>query len=291
MNSKKSNVKRRSNSQFAIAVRQFKRNKLAMGGLIVLILIALACACESYLTPYEYDAQNIAERFAPLSWAHPLGTDQYGRDLLTRLLRGGQISLLIGLTSVLLGAATGAVLGVIAGYYGGITETIIMRFMDVLLSVPSMLLAAALATALGTGVYKSIIAIAISVIASHCRIVRAAALSVRDQEYMEAARACGASKKRQLFKYVLPNCLPMLIVQMSMRFGSCITAIAGLSFYGLGVQPPTAEWGYILNSGRDYIRQYWPIVVFPGLFIAITLICINLIGDGLRDALDPRLMK
>lgn len=278
-------------SQFANAFRQFKRNKLAMICIIVFLLIVLACLFADYLTPYEYDKIDIANRFASVSLKHPMGTDQFGRDLLTRLLKGGQVSLLVGIASVALSAALGTVLGCSAAYFGGLYETIVMRIMDIFMSMPALLLATAVATALGTGIWNSIIAIAIASLANITRMMYSTALSVKNQEYLEAAHAYGASRIRCIFKYVIPNCFASLLVMISMRFGTSITQVASLSFLGLGVLPPTPEWGSILNAGKEFIRSYWPIVTFPGLFIAITLVCINFIGDGLRDALDPRLKR
>lgn len=283
--------KRKSNGQMAIALQQFKRNKLAMVGIAVFALLALACIFAEYITPYDYAKQDLVHRFAPVSWEHPMGTDNLGRDILSRLLKGGQISLLVGLCASLLSAAMGATLGCTAAYFGGVYETVVMRVMDILMSMPALLLATAVATALGTGIGNSIIAIAIASLSRITRMLYSSALTVKNQEYLEAAAATGASKLRCIFKYVLPNCLAPLIIMTSTRFGTAITQIASLSFLGLGVQPPTPEWGSILNAGRPFIRSYWPIIAFPGLFIAVTLICVNFIGDGLRDAFDPRLKK
>lgn len=282
---------KRSNSQLAIAIRQFKRNKLAMIGLVVFVLLIIACVFADYLTPYDYAKQNLREAFAPVSLAHPMGTDQMGRDLLTRLLKGGQVSLLVAIASVIVSATLGTALGCSAAYFGGIYETIVMRIMDIFMSMPALLLATAVATALGTGIFNSIIAIAIASLANITRMMHSTALTVKSQEYLEAAGADGASKLRCIFKYVVPNCFASLLIMVSMRFGTGITQIASLSFLGLGVLPPTPEWGSILNAGRSYIRSYWPIIIFPGLFIAVTLVCVNFIGDGLRDALDPKLKR
>lgn len=283
--------KNQSFGQFSVAIKQFRRNKLAMIGIVVFLLMVLACIFAEQLTPYDYAKQDLLHKFAQPSAEHPLGTDQLGRDLLTRLLKGGQISLLIGLCAAVLSAAMGAVLGCTAAYFGGVYEAVIMRVMDILMSMPALLLATAISTALGPGLINSIIAIAIASLANITRMMRASALTVKNQEYLEAATASGASKLRCIFKHVLPNCLAPLIIMTSNRFGTAISQIASLSFLGLGVQPPTPEWGSILNAGRQYVRTYWPIVVFPGIFIAITLVCVNFIGDGLRDALDPRLKK
>lgn len=281
----------KKNNQFAVAFRQFKRNKLAIAGLIMLIIIILACAFDWLLTPYDYAKQDLAHRFANLSPEHIFGTDQYGRDIFARILKGGQISLVIAAMAVLLTAAISMIMGASAAFFGGMYETVVMRIVDTFMSIPSLLFAAGVSTALGPGLWKSVIAIGLAHVAHMTRIMYSSALTITSSEYLEAARACGASKIRIVFKYVVPNCVAPLIVQISLRLGSCITQIASLSFLGLGVQPPTPEWGSILNEGRLFIRQYWPLVTFPGLAIALTLISVNLIGDGVRDALDPRLKR
>ena len=283
--------KKQRNGQFSVALSQFRRNKLAMVGICVFLFMVIICIFAEQLTPYDYAKQDLLHKFAPLSLEHPLGTDNLGRDILTRLLKGGQISLLIGLCAALLSAAMGAVLGCTAAYFGGIYETVVMRCMDILMSMPALLLATAISTALGIGLGKSIIAIAMASLANITRMMYSTALTVKNQEYLEAANATGASKLRCIFRHVLPNCLAPLIILTSNRFGTAISQIASLSFLGLGVQPPTPEWGSILNAGKQYVRTYWPLVVFPGAFIALTLVCVNFIGDGLRDALDPRLKR
>jgi len=283
--------RRRKNSMFAVAKRQFLRRKTAIIGSIFIILIVAMCFSESWLTPYNYAEQNIAEKFADISIKHIFGTDQFGRDLFTRLLKGGQLSLVIATASVLMSTVAGVTLGASAAYFGGLYEMIVMRIVDVLMSIPGLLLAASVSTALGTGVYKSMIAIAFGQLANMTRVSYANTLSVRSQEFIEAARARGASKSRIMFKYIIPNSLAPIIVHATLRLGNGISQIASLSFFGLGVQPPTPEWGSIMNQGRLFIRQYWPTVVFPGVMIAITMISWNLIGDGLRDALDPRLKR
>ena len=287
----KKTFKRKSNSRLSVTWRQFRRNKLAMVGIVVFMILVLLCLLSDFITPYDYKKQDLLHSFAKLSWAHPMGTDNFGRDLLTRLLKGGQISLLVGIASVALSATVGAMLGCTAAYFGGWYETLVMRIVDILMSIPALLLATAIATALGTGIINSVIAIAMASLANITRMMYSTALTVKNQEYLEAARATGASHLRCIFKYVLPNCMSSLIVMVSLRFGTAITQIASLSFLGLGVLPPTPEWGSILNAGRAYIRSYAPIVIFPGLFIAVTLICVSFIGDGLRDALDPRLKR
>lgn len=285
------NKQKKKNGQFSVALRQFKRNKLAVVGLIIFAIIALACIFSKRIAPYDYAAMDLGNTFGKITWQHICGTDQFGRDLFSRILKGGQISLVIAFASVLVAAFISMTLGASAAYFGGIYETCIMRLVDTLQSIPSLLLAAGISTALGPGLWKSVIALAISRIGHMTRIMYSSSLSTVGEEYLEAARACGASKTRMVFKYIIPNCIAPMIVQITMQLGTCITQIASLSFLGLGVKPPMPEWGSILNEGRDYILQYTPTVLFPGIAIALTLISVNLIGDGLRDALDPRLKR
>ena len=283
--------KKRRNGQFAVAISQFKRNKLAMIGLTILIVIALACIFQGVISPYDYAEQNITERFAPVSLEHLCGTDQYGRDIFTRILKGGQISLIVAISAVCFAGVVGATLGATAAFFGGAYETVVMRIIDILQSIPGLLLATGISTALGSGLYNSVIAIGLAQVANLTRIMYSSSLSIKGQEYLEAANSYGASKMRMIFKYVIPNCLAPLIVQMTLRLGICISQIASLSFFGLGVQPPTPEWGSLLSAGKQFIRQYWPIVTFPGIAISLTMISVNFIGDGVRDALDPRMKR
>lgn len=283
--------KKTANSRGAIAFRQFKKNKLAVIGSIVFIIIVLACLFGDYLTPYDYAKQDIPNKFAPLSWEHPFGTDQFGRDQLTRMLVGGRISLYVGTLACILGTVVGAVCGCSAAFFGGKIEQIIMRCMEILQSIPSVLLSAAIAVALGDGLWVCIVAIGVGNIASMTRIVHASALTISGQDYMEASQAIGCSTGRKIFKHVLPNTLPTIIVRFAMTYSHSVTAIASLAFLGLGVKAPNPEWGAILNAGKPFIRAYPEGVILPGLVIAITLMCVNFIGDGLRDALDPRMKR
>lgn len=289
--SKAVKAKKKKNGQFSVALQQFKRNKPAVVGLVIFAIIALSCIFSKWIAPYDYAAMDLGNTFAKLSWNHIFGTDQFGRDLLSRILKGGQISLVIAFASVLVAAFISMTLGASAAYFGGVYETCVMRLVDTLQSIPSLLLAAGISTALGSGLWKSVIALAVSRIGHMTRIMYSSSLSTVGEEYLEAARACGASRGRMVFKYIIPNCIAPMIVQITMQLGTCITQIASLSFLGLGVKPPMPEWGSILNEGRAYILQYTPTVLFPGIAIALTLISVNLIGDGLRDALDPKLKR
>lgn len=289
--SKTDRIKKKKNGQLAVTLRQFKRNKLAVIGLVIFAVIALACIFSKWIAPYNYEEMDLGNAFAKLNWQHICGTDQFGRDLFSRILKGGQISLVIAFASVLVAAFISMTLGASAAYFGGAYETFVTRLVDTLQSIPSLLLAAGISTALGTGLWKSVIALSVSRVGHMTRVMYSSALTTVGEEYLEAARACGASRTRMVFKYVIPNCIAPMIIQITMQLGTCITQIASLSFLGLGVKPPTPEWGSILNDGRSFILQYTPTVLFPGIAIALTLISVNLIGDGLRDALDPKLKR
>ncbi|MEA5027555.1 MAG: ABC transporter permease [Sphaerochaeta associata] len=277
--------------------RRFRKNKLALAGMIVLItlvLIALSTIVIDLVTDNAiYNnyviKQNLRLRLQGPSKAHLFGLDEFGRDVLMRMIWAVRYSLFMGTIAIALSTVVGVILGSIAGYYGKVTDNIIMRFMDVLLAIPSMLLATAIVAALGTSLTNVLIAIAISYVPTFARTVRASVLTIKDQEFIEAARAMGASDFRIIFKYILPNSMAPLIVQSTLGVAGAILSIAGLSFLGLGIQPPTPEWGSMLSSARSYIREGWHITVIPGLGIMITILALNVMGDGLRDALDPRL--
>ncbi len=282
-------VKKRS--QWADVWRRLRRNKLAMLGMIIVLILILIAVFANFLAPYKYDAIDLTNRFQMPNAKHLLGTDNYGRDILSRLIYGGRISLLVSILAVIISVGLGSIIGALSGYFGGKTDTVIMRLIDVLQAIPGTLLAVCVSALLGGGVWQTAIAIAISGIAPSCRMMRATALSIRDQEYIEAAQACGAGTMRTILTHVLPNCLAPIIVDTSLRLGGNIMMISSLSFIGLGVQPPTPEWGAILNAGREFIREFWPMITFPAIFIALTMLGFNIFGDGLRDALDPKLKQ
>lgn len=281
----------RKNSQWKDVWRRLKKNRLAMFGLFILVLLVLLAVFADVIAPYGYDDQNYAEMFQFPSWKHPMGTDNFGRDILSRIIYGARISLQIGFISLLGSAVVGSILGACAGYYGGAADTVIMRCADILMAIPRTVLAIAIATTLGPGLTNAMIAVAISSIPNFARVVRASTLTVKDQEYIEAAKAIGASDARIIAKYIFPNVLAPIIVQATLGVGTAIILAASLSFLGLGIEPPTPEWGSILSSARNYMRDYWYMVTFPGLAIMITVLALNLFGDGLRDALDPKLKK
>ena len=264
-------VKRRQ-SQLKGIWRRLKKNKAAMLGLIVIILLIMCSVFAPFIAPYGYDDQLLSRRFIFPCKAFPFGTDNLGRDILSRVIYGSR-----------------TVLGSVAGYYGNVTDNIIMRAIDIVLSIPSILLAISIAAMLGQGLFNLMIAIGVSEIPRYARVVRAQILSVKDQEFVEAARAVGAGDLHIILFHILPNCLAPMIVQATIGVATAILDAAGLSFIGLGIQPPIPDWGGMLSAGRQYIRDYWYIVTFPGLMIMMTIYSLNLFGDGLRDALDPRL--
>lgn len=275
-------------SQMRDIWRRFKSNKLAMVGLVIVVVIVLSAVFADVITPYEYSARS-SDRLVFPCLAHPFGTDNYGRDLLSRVIYGGRISLLVSLLGLLISVGIGSVLGATAGYFGGPYETIVMRLMDIIMAIPGTLMAVAVSALLGNGVVNTAIAVSVGGIAPSARMLRATVLTIRDQEYVEAARARGSGNFRIIIRQILPNTLSPLIVDSTLRIGTNIMMISGLSFIGLGVQPPTPEWGSILNTGREFITTFWPMITFPGIAIMLTMFGFNVMGDGLRDALDPKL--
>ena len=279
------------NSQFKDMVRRLFKNKAAVAGLIFLIFLILMAVFADVL--FDYDAQcinqNIPERLQWPSAQHWFGTDEYGRDLLIRIAFGSRISLSIGFIAVLFGIIVGGVLGAVAGFFGGKIDNIIMRLCDIFLAVPMMLMAIVIVAALGASIVNLVIALSISSVPTFARIVRSAVLTVRDMDYVEAARAIGVKTPRILARYILPNCMGPIIVQTTLRVAATISNTAALSFLGLGVKAPQPEWGALLSSGREFIRDSGYLACIPGICIMLTILALNLLGDGLRDALDPRL--
>lgn len=282
---------------WADAWYRFKKNKLAVVGLtfvVILVCVSIGTIILDLATDNKvYEAlvvkQNLSQKLDGPSLKHFFGCDEFGRDILFRLLWGTRYSLFIGVVSILSALIAGGLLGAVAGYYGGITDNIIMRIMDVFLSIPSMVMAIAIVSALGTSTMNLLLSISIPQIPRLARIVRAQVMSVKGKEFVEASRAVGAGDMLIIMQYIIPNALAPIIVQASLSIGSAILSIAGLSFLGIGVQPPTPEWGSILSSARTYMRDAWHISVIPGLMIMLTVLSLNLAGDGLRDALDPKM--
>ena len=269
--------------------RRFRKNKRAVVGGILVIIILLSGIFAPFLTPYEPNVQNLMEINKGPSWEHLCGTDNYGRDIFTRILYGARISMIVGWIAVLTSCLLGGTLGAIAGYYGGKVDNVIMRFMDIFLAIPNILLNISITAALGGGLVNMLIAMGISSTPTYCRTLRAEILKVRDQEFVKAARAAGASDMLIIVKHIIPNCLAPMIVRITMSIGSAILSCASLSFIGLGISPPTAEWGSMLASGREFIRTAPHICTFPGLAIMLTVLAQNLMGDGIRDAFDPKM--
>ena len=288
MSSQQNPAKKRK-SRFAVVFHQLKKNKQAMGGLVVIILLVALAILAPYIIPYDYDMQDYSCILSGSTKEHWLGTDDLGRDILSRLLYGTRISLSMGVLIVCIGASIGILLGSIAGFYGGRVDNVIMRFLDIYQSVPNILLAIAFAAVLGPGLTSAVTALGIASFAGYARLIRASILQVRGLEYVDAARVINASNINILFKHVLPNAFSPLIVYITMYIGSSILAAASLSFIGLGAQAPLPEWGAMLSSGRSMMRDYPTLVLYPGIMIMITVLAFNLFGDGLRDALDPRL--
>ena len=284
-------TKKKTRSQRPIAVtwRRLKKNKLATLGLIVILIMIFLAIIAPEIMPYKIDALDLKNKLQGPSSTHWLGTDELGRDILSRLLYGSRFSLEIGIIGVLVSAGGGIVIGAIAGYFGGTTDNIVMRIMDVLQAMPGIVLAIAISATLGPGLVNCIIALSISAIPNYARMTRASILNVRKMEYLEAAASINCSNLRIIVKHVLPNALSPLIVQSTMGIAGTIMNAAMLSFIGLGVQPPTPEWGAMLSAGRGYLRDYPHLCLFPGITIMITVLSLNMLGDGLRDALDPKL--
>ena len=282
---------RKRRGRFGEVMHRLSKNKPAMCALAFVILLIMSAVFAPLLAPYDYAKQNLVEKFLMPSFAHPLGTDNFGRDILSRLLIGGRISLLVSVMAVAISVGGALIIGAAVGYFGGILDTVVMRILDVFMAIPGMLLTIVFSVALGTTLVDTALAIALTSIPALARQLRASTMLIRDQEYIEAAKSFGSSHWRIIWKHVIPNTLAPVIVQISMRLGEAILAISGMSILGLGVQPPTPEWGNILASGQDYIRTYWPLITFPGVLIGLAMLAFNLLGDGLRDAMDPRLKK
>ncbi len=269
--------------------RIFRRHRSLLVGSALLAAILFGVAFPSLFTGRSPVVMNIQDRLQPPNLTYPFGTDQYGRDMLARVLYGGRISLVMGVTPILIAAGVGAVLGLVAGYYGRWLDAIMMRIMDVWIALPIILLALAIVTALGPGLVNIMIAIGIAWIPYYARMIRGIVLSLREHSFVEAARVLGLSDLRILARHILPNTIAPLIVMSSMGIAGAILTGASLSFIGMGPQAPTPEWGLILADGRQFIRLAWWIGFFPGVAIALTVLGANLLGDGLRDWLDPRM--
>lgn len=282
--------KYKKNSQTVDILKRLFRNRSAVLGMIIFMCIIVIALSADMLFDYETQVikQDIMNRLQGPSSEHWFGTDEMGRDIFARTLYGAKYSLKIGFAASIVSLAIGLVIGAVAGYYGGMIDMVIMRIMDILLAIPGTLLAIAIVAALGSSINNLIIAMSISGIPGFARIVRSSVLTVKDNEYVEAARAIGATDKTIIFGHVLPNGMAPLIVQATLRVANVILSTAGLSFLGLGVPAPHPEWGALLTNARSYIRDYSYMCLYPGLAIMTTILSLNLFGDGLRDALDPK---
>ena len=278
-------------SQFVEVWKRLCRNKTAVLGLVIVALLTLMAILSPILIDYETQVikTNYSEALQAPSADHWFGTDEMGRDILLRVMNGSTVSLSIGVVTVAVSLTVGLILGAAAGYFGGKTDMIIMRIMDIFLAIPGTLLAICIVASLGNSIPNLVIAQAVSSIPTFSRVVRGAVITARDADYVEAARAIGAKDATIIFHEVLPNSLAPIIVQTTLQVASVILSIAGLSFIGLGIPAPRPEWGAMLSGARAYIRDYSYMCLFPGLAIMTTILSLNLLGDGLRDALDPRL--
>lgn len=272
-------------------LRKLRRNKLAVVGLIIFLVYVILAIMPGVFTPYQYETQNYTERFLSPSFKHLFGTDNFGRDIYTRIVYATRVSLGIGLISVLLSLLVGGTLGAVAAFYGRRTDNIVMRFIDILQSIPSILLAISIAAALGKGVFNLMLAMGISTIPPYARVVRSAVLTVKDRQYVEASRCIGANDKWLILRHMIPNAMGPIIVQATFGVAMSILVISSLSYIGLGIQPPTPEWGSMLADGKQFMQQAnaWPLTMIPGLAIILVSFALNVLGDGLRDAFDPKL--
>lgn len=278
-------------SQMAEIWRNLKKNKGAVIGLVLIVLLILLAVCAPLLYDYDRDivAQNIRERLQGPSLRHPFGTDEYGRDIMARVIWGTRYSLPIGFIATIVAILLGVTMGAVAGYYGGWVENVLMRFGDIFASIPHILLAIVVVSVLGQSATNLMIAVGITSTPAFIRVARAAVLTVRNQEYVEAARAIGMKNWKIILKHIIPNALSPIVVQTTLRVGSAIISASALSFLGLGIPAPAPEWGTMLSAGRKFIRDYSYMTLFPGLAIMVTVLALNMLGDGLRDAMDPKM--
>ena len=283
------NIKADQDSKAKAFIKKFMKRKTAVLGLIVIVVLVIIAIIGPYITPYDYTAYDYMNTLAGPSPEHLFGTDQYGRDILSRMLVGTRLTLGVSLSAVVIGAALGTVLGLLAGYYGGVIEMLVMRGSDVLFSFPDILLAIAIVAILGPGIINVLIAVMVFTIPSFARIMRSATLAVKGSLYVEVAQSLGCKDSRLLFVHIFPGTIQSLIVNFTMRIGSAIMAAASLSFLGFCANVSEPEWGAMLSQGRNYIGIASHMVYFPGLIIFITVLAFNLFGDGLRDTLDPKI--
>lgn len=283
--------KYKKKSQVKVIWNRFKRNKLALAGMVIFIFMLCAVLGADLYLNYDVDAleQSISNRFQTASAEHWFGTDQFGRDEFARVIYGGRISMFVGIATVMVSLTAGSLIGAAAAYYGGRVDNMLMRIMDVFLAIPSTLLAITLISALGSSLFNLILSMGISQIPRMSRIVRSAILGVKDMEFVEAARACGTNDFRIIFRHILPNAMGPVLVQVTQTVARSVLTIASLSFVGLGVSEPTPEWGSMLSEAKNQMRYYPHLAFFPGIAVVMSVMSLTLMGDGLRDAMDPRL--
>ena len=267
---------------------KLKQNKMTWVGMIILAFIILLSIAAPLITPYDPVKINIAEKFQPPSWNHWFGTDEVGRDIFTRILYGARLSLGFGILVIVVAAVVGLVIGTISGYFGGIVDQIIMRIVDMVLAFPNLILAMALAAVLGPNLQNAMIAIAIVKIPVYIRLARSEALVIKEKLFVKSAETFGIKRSRIIIKHIIPNAVSPVIIQATLDVGDAILLIATLGFLGLGAQPPTPEWGAMISAGWTYLLTYWWYPTFPGLFLFLSSGALNLIGDGIRDVLDPK---
>ena len=271
---------------------QFRKGKSAVLGLFIIVLFFLLAVFASVIAPVDPIAQHLdAALTHPFHGGYLLGADDLGRDILSRILFGARISLLVGAISISISVTVGGVVGLVSGYFGGVVDLLVMRLIDIMLAFPSILLAIVICAALGPSLQNAMIAIGVIGVPSIARIVRASVLAEKEMDYVTAERSLGASHLRLIFSAILPNCVAPLIVQSTLAYAGAIISAAGLSFLGLGAQPPTPEWGFMVSSGKEFISTAWWVITFPGLAILFAELGFNLLGDGLRDVLDPRMKE
>jgi peptide/nickel transport system permease protein len=276
-------------SQVKFFWRYFKRNRLAVGGMSVILLTFIIAGSSSFIAPQDPGKTDVSLKLKPPSLEHYLGTDQLGRDVFSRMLFGSRVSLSVGFVAVAISILIGILVGAVAGYYGGWVDSVLMRFVDIMLCFPSFFLILTVVALLGPSLFKVMVVIGITSWMGTSRFVRAEFLSLRERDFVQAAKALGVKDPRIIFLHILPNALAPVFVTATLDVATAILVEAGLSFLGFGVQPPAPSWGNILTEGRTYIFDAWWLTVFPGLAILITVLSFNLLGEGLRDALDPRL--
>lgn len=285
----KNKSKNKKRSQIGEIWRRLRKNRLAVVSLILLVILFLVAIFAPYLAPYEYDDEDFSQSFASPSKEHLLGTDRLGRDILSRLIYGSRQSLQMGLYSTIIAAVVGIIIGAIAGFYGGWVDNLLMRILDIYQGIPMFLLCVTLAAVLGPSLRNAVIAIGISSVPIFARLMRASVLTVGEAEYIEAARAINSNNFRIISREIIPNAISPLIVSITMNMGSAVLAGAGLSFIGLGVEAPIPEWGAMISDARNFLRDHGTLALYPGICVMVTVLAFNLLGDGLRDALDPRL--